>query len=414
MFRTITNLFILIFVFTSCNNTPKLSFTVAEHSTSIATVEKNLIKGLDEDLGIKLKQEVETDGSNGNLKVLNSGLVDLSIAQNPYFEPNDSGYNYSNIRVILPLYKQVLLIVCPREDKGKSLPDMVRGKRVGLGPRGHVDEKFFSQLFKLLGVSADSYTPVYTSFEKNLVGDSIDISFNLTGLFNNRITNMLESNSELSIYSFDSVIKINQGSILESVCMKMWTTKPVIIPKGYFSSNQQTISTLSIWGCLFGHKDLNEEVVYKLIEGIVNNKNNYIKKNPELINIDPYYSDNYFYPLHNGAIMYKDKDKPTFIERYVEVFALIFSVFVFLIGIVPTYKNFRDNVKKNRLDRYYTEVLKIEKESIDTEGDLREFVVQLNVIRREVYDLMIEEKIRADENFNIFLKLLENTLKKLE
>ncbi len=416
MTQMITFLLVLVIAIGGCQQPTQLSFTVTEHSTSIATVEKDLINGLNKDLDIQLQQVIKTGGSNINLQALNDGLVDLSIAQNPYFEPNDPGYNYSNVRVVLPLYRQVLMMVCPEEMSGTSLPDLLKGKRVGLGPKEHVDGKFFARLFELLGVPAGSYTPVYTSFDRNIVGDSIDISCNLTGLFNDRISDMLQSNPDLAIYSFDDVAQLNQGSILESVCMKMWTTKQAIIPKGYFSNYQQKpISTLALMGCLFGHKDLDDEAVYQLIESIANNKNTYIKMNPELINIDPDFSDNYFYPLHSGAIMYKNKDKPTFIERYAEVFALLLSAFVFLIGIVPTFKRFSDTIKKNRLDRYYVKVLRIEKESYNKDQNMSaELIRQLNAIKSEVYDLMIEEKIKADENFNIFLKLVENTLKKLE
>ena len=73
-------------------------------------------------------------------------------------------------------------------------------------------------------------------------------------------------------------------------------------------------------------------------------------------------------------------------------------------------------VKKNRIDRYYSDILNIEKD-LDEENDPKMLVKHLEKIRllkRNAFKLLIEEKLTADESFRIFITLANETAEQIE
>jgi len=66
--------------------------------------------------------------------------------------------------------------------------------------------------------------------------------------------------------------------------------------------------------------------------------------------------------------------------------------------------------KKNRVDTFYQRVLDIREQVRSNAGYSAEDLAQkLNAIEKEAFQLLIDEKLSADESFQIFITLLHST-----
>ncbi|MEM9208445.1 MAG: hypothetical protein AAGA61_04325, partial [Pseudomonadota bacterium] len=117
-------------------------------------------------------------------------------------------------------------------------------------------------------------------------------------------------------------------------------------------------------------------------------------------------------PLHSGSRRYLDRDGPGFIERYVEILALYFTVIVTLLSGAFALYRYRSQIKKDRVDRYYARLIEI-RDGVSTEGAdaSRDKVL---AVQREVLDLLIDERVAADASLVAFVSLSNQLLDELD
>jgi len=118
------------------------------------------------------------------------------------------------------------------------------------------------------------------------------------------------------------------------------------------------------------------------------------------------------FPLHRGVKHYLECNKPSVFERYAELGGVIFSITVVLLDLINTVKNKIKQKKKDRIDEFYVDLLRIEKEipylhSIQVIDIAREKVIQFKI---RAFELLVHEKLTANESFRIFISLLSETL----
>jgi len=126
-------------------------------------------------------------------------------------------------------------------------------------------------------------------------------------------------------------------------------------------------------------------------------------------------TDNLRFPLHDGVKMYLDRAKPSFLQKYAEVMALIITITVLLFGGLTSLSNWQKQRKKDRIDVYYQKVINLDPAINDAKSShqLHNIETQLFFIRDEAFDLLIKEKLSADESFNIFLRVLETSISRI-
>jgi len=115
-------------------------------------------------------------------------------------------------------------------------------------------------------------------------------------------------------------------------------------------------------------------------------------------------------PLHAGAQRYADRDAPTFIERYAEVLALVFSLIIALGSASVAFERRRRQARKDRLDVFYQRVLDARPRP-DASADQRALAnAEIRAIQAEVFDLVVAERIDADGALVAFLTLSNQAL----
>jgi TRAP transporter TAXI family solute receptor len=363
----------------------------------------------------------DTLSTISNCNMLQSREADLAIAQND--TPTElilknAVKGDAKIRSLFPIYSEILFIIKPDSIESGTLKELITGRRIGMGPEESGTAKFLKELFNKFGIIEGSYTPVFTTFSENvLTNPIIDISCAVTGFNNERIFDMLENQSG-EIFSLGDYTLLNHGSVVDGFCMKYPRSEPFIIPKNIFSSHPKNpVLTISIKSVLLTHSGMDDDDIYSLVETIFGNKQTLANKNPlfnELTStFDP---SNLNFPLHPGMVMYMERNKPSFFERYAESFGVVFSIMVVLFGALRTFQGSLSQRKKDRIDDYYTLIIEIE-ESIVGVTDvqlLKKKIINIREIKKTAFGLLVAEKVAADESFRIFIALANDTIALIE
>jgi len=410
-----------VLLISSCKKRDKkLVIAALNNGTSNYQAGKLIARELKNDIGIDFKFDSTAVGSLGNVKLLMENKADFAIIQNT-LDYEDLGYSKDelnqNIRTVLPLYTHNLFIICKNEDTHQDILELFKGKRVGLGPKDGGTAWFMEELFKYYGLKDGDYIPVYSKFMENIVGKDIDISCSVTSYNNPRIISMMR-NPNLNIFSLGNPENIAiGGSSVNGINLRNNTLFPFIIPKDtYTNTPKEPILTISTFGVLICRADLDEDMVYEIMESIIHNKALIITENP-IFNIihEEFNHSNLRFPLHDGVNMYLERAKPTFLVKYAEVIALIITLLVILSGSLRSLNNWTKLKKKNRIDIYYQKVidLDIEIKNSNSMDKLQALIAEIFKIRDEAFQNLIDEKLTADESFNIFLRIQEDSLKRI-
>lgn len=379
-----------------------------------------IVKELKNDIGLDFSFDSTANGSLGNIRLLMEKKADFAVIQNT-LDYNDLEYSKDelnqNIKTVLPLYTQNLFIIYKNINPHKNIVDLIKGKRVGMGPKDGGTAWFVKSLLGYYGLREDDYKPVYTKFTENIVGVDIDISCSVTSYNNPRIISMMR-NPDLSIFSLGNPENIAiGGSSVNGINLRNTTLFPFIIPKDtYINTPKEPILTISTFGVLICRADLDEDMIYDIMESVVNNKSLIINENP-IFNIihEEFNHSNLRFPLHNGVNMYLDRSKPSFLVKYAEVIALIITLLIIFSGAIRSLNNWSKLKKKNRIDVYYQKIIDLDAEikNSNSKDKLEALVSKVFKIRDEAFQKLIDEKLIADESFNIFLRIQEDSLKRI-
>jgi hypothetical protein len=119
-------------------------------------------------------------------------------------------------------------------------------------------------------------------------------------------------------------------------------------------------------------------------------------------------------PIHEGTRRYPDRDRPGLIERNVEVMALYFTVFITLTsGAFALYRH-RLQVRKDRVDTFFSRLLEIRREMANADADYVACKEKVLNVQRQVLDLLVNEKIAADASLIAFMSQSNQILDELD
>ena len=168
---------------------------------------------------------------------------------------------------------------------------------------------------------------------------------------------------------------------------------------------------------LVARRDVSAAAIYDLISEIVRLQPLLAERDPILFhqlngNFDARSST---FVLHPGARNFVDRDEPSVYERYSGVAEVAVTVFIALFtgGIAAArIYNIR---RKNRIDTFYAEAIRLRKSvNDDTPFATRQDVItEVRTLQTNAFELLVSEKLAADESFRIFLTLSNEIISEL-
>lgn len=405
-------LLLTLWAFTACEDSKEYKMATSTESASYVQVGKDLVELFE--LETESKFHVlsgENLGSDMNIHLLADLQVDFALAQgNTKIKGsslNDFKSNH-HIKTVSPLYPELLFIIYPDSIQATSLMDLIRGRRVGMGPKDGGTASFMQKLLQHYGLSPEEYQPIYTSYEENVISDHIDISCALTGYNNARIYKMLVDEGH-NIFSLGDPNLAFKGSSVDGFCLINGPARPFILPKfTYMNQPTEPILTVAVDAMLFTHEEVDKYVVYHLTESMFENKQYLANKNPLLMNMRERFDLNDLnYPLHEGARMYFERNKPSFVERYSK---LIGSALVAIATGLPMIFSWYIQRKKDRIDRFYKALMEEEEKiwNAKSKEDLLSPAEKVHDLRKEAFQQLTHQKLDANPSFRILTDMLSN------
>ena len=388
----------VILLFAGCNQNYTLTFLVSEDDELVMTQIANEINSHS-----RFEISVISEDSLTEVNAIEAILdrkYDITTVDNTL----DYKKSKKNIRTVVPFFHEVLVVLSRHQLKQRDIDSLLRAGDYLILTKELEELDFYKRMIpNYNGDSTINYRiEDHFNLEKDLEFNELLLFF--TGKENYELGQLL-FNEKAYLYSLDGLDARGNGSFIEGFCRSYKKTTPYVLSRYAFGIVlEEPIFTVAVHELLVSTVATPSDVVYDLIQTIhhhhivpiFESSNSYtFEVNQQDINLS--------FPLHSGTINYLNREKPKFVERYAEVMGFVLSAFVLVFGLGASLKATMKQRKKDRMDEYYKDLLEI-KETV-SEADPKEMRLKLRALQKTVFQLLIDEKLSANNEFLIFMML---------
>lgn len=355
-----------------------------------------------------------SDGSVMSMRRLESGEAGLALLQN-----GTPGSN--NVRVIAPLYQEVLHILVHADSPAKTLRDL-HGMNLAIGPEQSGTRQVVRRLFSHYGFDPGEFHPSFdntTTACQDLIDGNLDAVFAVIGVHSEAIHTAMATGA-LRLIGLGEPGTF--GGEVEGLRLHHPNITPYVIPANTYPSTSDTLAgrpfqavqTITVPSLLVCRSDLPESVVNEITSSIFTNRAPLVSTHPAAAQIhEPADPTSLSYPLHPGADAYYHRHDPGFLVTYAEVIALVLSLAITLWGTVIAVRKWLGLKEKDRIDEYYTQIDEIltylQENKILPVEELTSLDSKLSALRHKAVQQLVAEELQANESFRIFQVLLANS-----
>ena len=211
---------------------------------------------------------------------------------------------------------------------------------------------------------------------------------------------------------------IGTGNIIDGAVMMNPHFQPFVIPAGtYGELTREPVVTVAVDKILVARSDLDGAVVYDLINEILRLRPALAAKRPGLFQqlSGDFDTSRSTYIVHAGTQAYLQRSAPTVYERYSGIAEVVVTLIV-AIGstVIAAVRIFRMR-RKNRIDTFYSQAIALRRSVTDSTGpdELAQVIREVRALQNTAFDLLVDEKLAADESFRIFITLSNDVLRQL-
>ena len=382
------------FLFVSCHDhgqVIRISEDIKEPKNELINTLEKLVNDDGQD---HLKLEVVSN-SIPHIDSLISGQYDLMVVDNNIKYDKD-------VSLLSPLYSQILHVLHKNNFQPSSIYDLLENKKIYAGEAGSGSHQLLLDLLEDLQIPARSVEILDVI---NLFDADVIILF--TGLISIQELVDLE---DYSFYSLDSADELGLGTIAEAISLRHPQFRPFILPSYiYGNRTREPILTISNQTILVCRTDEDPDMIYELSKLIYTKKQMLYKISPLLQQVFNNKNDvgNNILPLHEGARRFLERDKPGFIESNSGLIGIVITLLVAVMSSLYTYLNFRAIRKKNIIDLYFAKLIDIRTKinDLDSIEEVEQYLLQIKLMLNETIDLVIKEKLSANESYLVFMRL---------
>jgi len=226
-----------------------------------------------------------TGGSVENVNRLREGQIDLAFAlavsiHEAYVGGEDYGEPFRDLRILAPLYPNMVHVLVPRGSTATSLGDLA-GSRVSVGAAGSGTEEVSRQILGAYGLDYDDVDARFLSFSESsssLRDGAIDAAIISVGY---PAAAVLEATTTggARLLSFEP-------EIVESLVQRYPYCSPGTIPAGTYAGMNGDVSTMAMMNWIIGRESLDGEVVENLLNILRDRKRELIQVHEMAAQID--------------------------------------------------------------------------------------------------------------------------------
>lgn len=394
-------------LFSSCQNHYQMKLLVSVEDAPLMT---EIVREINSHS--KFEIEVISRDSLTEVKAIES-ILSGEFAVTTVDNTLDYQKSKRDIRTVIPFFHEVLVILSRHQMSHAMIDSLLRAGDYLVLTKEVEELQFFEKMIpRFTGDSTINYRiEDHFDLTNDLLRNELILFF--SGKENYELGRLIHEEKAF-IYSFDEVESKGNGSFVEGFCQEYKKTTPYILSRDAFGiALDKPIYTFAVHELLVAKRDFPADVIYDLIETIhhhhivpiFGSSNNYtFEVNQQDINL--------IFPFQQGTIDYLNRDQPKFVERYAEVMGFVLSAFVLLIGLVASLRATVAQRKKDRMDEYYKELLAL-KENMST-YDNQYLFDRLRRLQKKVFELLIDEKLSANNEFVIFMMLWDEIYHSLD
>lgn len=368
-------------------------------------VAEQIVALVEEDSGIEVTLIPPPADGVPVLDALQNGYGDLAFAT------NNERFR-EGISTIIPLYPSILHIATRASEMPDTMSELLEGSTVYAGPPGSIPRLLAEEY------AADLDLEDQVVFVNALDPSVVDVIITYAPIDRERV--MADSTLEgFRMVSLGDPDDVGKGSAVDGAVLLNPRLRPFIVPVGtYGDLTPEPIVTLAVDNLLVASEDMEDAVAYDVFAEILRLRPALFGQRPELFQpLDENVArSNWTFSMHPGAVSYLQRDEPTFIERYSGVAEVLVTVFVALVsGGFAVLRIYRIR-RKNRIDQFYLDVIEI-RDSIrpDASRSERETAVdKIRDLQNRGFDMLVNEKLAADESFRIFIELTNDSIEEIQ
>jgi len=397
--------------------------TVALTGCDTATIELRFVtptepvdREIVEDLGGLLSDESAIDvvfatsplPEQAALDALSSGEADIALVS------NDLPFR-TDIATVMPLYPTVLHIGHFGVDVETFDLEMLRGKSIYAGTEGSASRYVFERIAHRIQLSAEEFRYV-EHFEER--PDIVIVFSPISPQRLDEIRDALQDYPEFQLISMGSPEDIGKGTLIDAALLMNPNFRPFVIPVGtYGASSTEPVLTVAVDKILVARRDLPIASVYYLVNEILRLRPAMSALRPGLFESQPGDFDvsRSRYIVHSGTQDYLQRDAPSIYERYSGIAEVVATIVLGLVSAIFAGMRLYKITRKNRIDTFYVRTIALQRSiSAQTSIDDRQRIAgEIRDLQSQAFDLLVDEKLAADESFRIFITLSNDVLRQL-
>jgi len=354
--------------------------------------------------------------SSGNEQTSISAL--LSDQADIAFVSNNQPYT-PDITTVLPLYTNVLHILQKQPALAKNDLDLFTSGRVLAGPPGSPSRLILSQYAAARGVNPDDIEYLGIG-DAEVCPDVIIIFSSIMSDLQSRLDALLPDCGNYGLYDgFGNAESIGHGSGIDAATLLNPRLRAFVIPAGIYGDiSEDAVVTLAVDKMLVARHDVPAAVIYDLIGEILRLQPALAAQNPLLFYdlTGEFKASDSSFLLHPGSRDYLERDAPSVYERYSGIAEVAVTVFVALLSGAIAGVRIYNIRRKNRIDRFYTAAIDLRKSINDQTPaeERRNAITRIRELETEAFELLVDEKLAADESFRIFITLSHDIVNELK
>ncbi len=337
--------------------------------------------------GIRI-QVRSTGGSSENMSLLAKGTLDLALVQADVISRD-------NVSLLAVLYPDLFQLVVRTDSGIKTLKDL-EGSKIALPPFTSGQYRAFWFLANHYGLAPERIIaiPMNTrAADDAIVNGEVDAVFRVRGPRNSSLR-VLFGRASLKF------IPIDQGNAMH---LRRPAFTSASLPKGAYQGDPpippEILPTVAVDRMLVARDNVPDDVI-RTITGVLFEKRRELALRTPLAALirQPEITQGTMLPVHQGALSYFDREKPSFLEEKAEFLALVLSFMVVLYTLGLAFTRRLAERQKSRIEDYAGELLELEK-AANTARNIPELdvhKVRLTEILAEVVEDMRGHQINAE------------------
>jgi hypothetical protein len=210
------------------------------------------------------------------------------------------------------------------------------------------------------------------------------------------------------MFSLSDPDAIGAGSPVDAMTLMNPALQPFILPSGVYGElTPHPIVTVAVDKILVTTTETDEPTIYDLANHIERLRPALTALNPAAFRASDHSTNQYTYMFHPGAQAFRARDEPNLLERYSGVAEVTITLLIGVISGMYAVAQIYGRRRKNRIDRFYAEVLALRKYGLSaSDNETREQTIRdLMSLEEQAFERLINEEIAADDSFRIFTEL---------